>query len=98
MGKYGKRLVNDGNKVEFVTAGARALANEENVDGINIIRMGNNFTIYPKAFFFVSKNSWEYDIIVEIINGPPFLFSIKVPPSKHILIIFHLPTFITIID
>lgn len=33
--------------------------------------------------------------MIEVINGPPFLLPIKVPYSKHLVIIFHLPTFTT---
>lgn len=91
-----KRLVNDGNVVEFLTSTATELVNNEKMDEINITRIGNDFTLYPKAFFFILENLSRYDLIIEVINGPPFLFPIKIPYSKHIVIIFHLPTFITV--
>ena len=90
-----KRLVKDGNAVEFVTSKSKDSPVKENVDGINVIRTGNDFTLYPKTFFWVSQNYEKYDLIIEVINGPPFMLPIKIPSSKHIVIIFHMPSFIT---
>lgn len=90
-----KRFVKEGNSVEFVTSISKGLPIIETVDEIEITRIGNDFTLYPRAFFWVSKNSERYDLIIEVINGPPFLLPIKIPYQKHLVIIFHLPTFIT---
>lgn len=91
-----KRFVEEGYTVEFITSKGGGLLDSEKVDNIDIVRMGNFFTIYPNAFFFVSENLKKYDLVIEIVNGPPFLLPIKVPSSKHIVIIFHLPTFIAV--
>jgi glycosyltransferase involved in cell wall biosynthesis len=91
-----KRFIEEGNTVEFITSKGGSLIDNEKVDNIDIVRIGNIFTMYSKAFFFVSENLKKYDLVIEIVNGPPFLLPIKVPSSKHIVIIFHLPTFIAV--
>ena len=50
-----KRLVNDGNKVDYMTSLSKGLTIRETIDGINITRMGNDLTIYPKIFFLFYK-------------------------------------------
>lgn len=90
-----KRLVKDGNTVEFLTSKSKDSLIRETVDWIHIVRIGNNFTLYPKTFFWISQNYEKYDLIIEVINGPPFMLPIKIASSKHIVIIFHMPSFIT---
>lgn len=68
-----KRLVRDGHKVIFLTAGFKGGAEEEIVDGYRIIRLGSRWTVYWKAFRYYKKNlrNWA-DLIIDEINTIPF--------------------------
>lgn len=90
-----KRLVKEGSNVDYITSISKDLPIKESMDGINITRLGGVLTIYPKIFFWTLQNYNNYDLVIEVINGPPFLLPVKVPYSKHLVIIFHLPSFIT---
>lgn len=90
-----KRLVIEGNSVDYMTSTSKDLPIKETVDGINVTRCGGVFAVYPKIFFWASQNYKNYDLVIEVINGPPFLIPVKVPYSKHLVIIFHLPSFTT---
>ena len=60
----------------------------ENIDGINIIRGGNKFTVYDKAKNYYKKYNSDYDLIIDESNTKPFLTP-KFVKNKPILAIFH---------
>ena len=61
---------------------------KEKIDGIEIIRSGGVFTVYLKAKQFYNKNKDRYDLIIDEINGKPFL-SPKIVGDKPVLVLFH---------
>jgi glycosyltransferase involved in cell wall biosynthesis len=60
----------------------------EKIDGIEIIRSGGVFTVYLKAKQFYNKNKDRYDLVIDEINGKPFL-SPKIVGDKPVLVLFH---------
>ena len=68
-----KRLAGRGHAVALFTSSFPGAKEREIIDGIEHIRYGGRFTIYPKAFFCYKKHiEGRYDVIVESINGAPF--------------------------
>ena len=61
---------------------------KEKIDGIEIIRRGGVFTVYLKAKQFYEKNKDRYDLVIDEINGKPFL-SPKTVGNKPVLVLFH---------
>jgi glycosyltransferase involved in cell wall biosynthesis len=61
---------------------------KEKIDGIEIIRSGGVFTVYLKAKQFYNKNKDRYDLVIDEINGKPFL-SPKIVGDKPVLVLFH---------
>jgi hypothetical protein len=45
----------------------------ENIDGVNIIRDGNRYSVYNKAKGYYKKYKHRYDAIIDEINARPFL-------------------------
>lgn len=88
-----KRLVRDGNSVMFLTSGYRSAKKEEEIDGVHIYRSGNILTLFIRGFFWVGQHQREYDLIIEVINGQPFMLPLKLKKLKHTVVIFHLPSF-----
>jgi glycosyltransferase involved in cell wall biosynthesis len=60
----------------------------EKIDGIEIIRSGGVFTVYLKAKQFYKRNKDRYDLVIDEINGRPFL-SPKIIGDKPFLVLFH---------
>ena len=87
-----KRLIKDGHSVTYITSRFGTGINEEQFEGVRIIRIGNWITLYPRAFFWIPKHVAEFDLIIEVINGLPFMLPFKLKGAKHVVIIFHLPT------
>lgn len=89
-----KRLALDGFLVTYLTSSFKGSLHKEILYNVHIVRMGNSLTLYPRAFFWMKEHNTEYDVIIEIINGFPFMVRFTKLESKHLTIIFHLPSFI----
>jgi len=63
-------------------------ARKEKIDGIEIIRSGGVFTVYLKAKQFYKRNKDRYDLVIDEINGKPFL-SPNIIGNKPVLVLFH---------
>ena len=63
-------------------------ATNEKIDGIEVIRSGGVFTVYLKAKQFYKRNKDRYDLVIDEINGKPFL-SPKIVGAKPVLVLFH---------
>jgi glycosyltransferase involved in cell wall biosynthesis len=63
-------------------------ASHDKIDGINIVRGGNKYTVYDKAKGYYKKYSSDYDFIVDESNTKPFLTP-RFVKNKPILAIFH---------
>ena len=61
---------------------------KEKVNGLEIIRSGGTFTVYLKAKQFYKRNRNHYDLVIDEINGRPFL-SPKIIGNKPTLVLFH---------
>jgi len=82
-----KRLVKDGHKVIMFCSKYKNSKNEEVIDGIRIIRRGNEYTLYFYAFInYLLKLRKECDILIEEINAIPFFSSLYVRKPKFVLI------------
>ena len=88
-----KRLSRDGYEVTYLTSSFKGSKPNEELNGVRIIRMGSIVTLYLKSFFWLKEHREEYDVIIEVINGPPFLAKSSKLKAKYLAIIFHLPTF-----
>lgn len=81
-------LVSDGHRATLFTSRYPGAPMRENIDGIEHVRYGGRFMIYPKSpLCYRSNIRGKYDVIVESVNGVPFftkLFSdIPTVPFVH---------------
>ncbi|OGK24688.1 hypothetical protein A3A46_01490 [Candidatus Roizmanbacteria bacterium RIFCSPLOWO2_01_FULL_37_13] len=86
--EFAKRLVEDGHQLKFLVAGYKGAKKKETRNGYDIIRVGNRYTVYWKAFRYFRKHlqSWP-DLIIEEVNTIPFFTqlytsSLSVTPSE----------------
>jgi glycosyltransferase involved in cell wall biosynthesis len=82
------RLARMGHSITLFCPLFRNALEREKIDGIDIVRSGGIFTVYIKAKDFYKKYKDNYDIIIDEINGKPFL-SPRVLKDKPILVLFH---------
>lgn len=50
-----------------------ALARDEVLDNVQVIRRGGRFTVYLFAALFILLNAYRYDRVLDVANGIPFL-------------------------
>lgn len=81
-----KRLVAAGHEVIFVTGGCTGAPAEETVDGYRVIRLGNRWSVYWRAYRYYKKHlqSWA-DLVIDEINTVPFLCKLYVKEPNIIL-------------
>lgn len=85
-----KRLVKDGHEVVFLVGGFKNCLREEIIDGYKVIKLGNRWNVYLKAFFYYKKylKGWA-DLVIDEINTVPFFCKFYVK-EKNILFIHQL--------
>jgi glycosyltransferase involved in cell wall biosynthesis len=68
-----KPLPEQGHKVTMFTSTFPGCKEREIIDGIEHIRYGGKYLIYPKSYFCYKKHiEGKFDVIIESINGVPF--------------------------
>jgi len=83
-----KRAVNSGHSVSWICGGWKGCQKEEIIDGIKIVRIGEEMSLYllaPLAYFKLKEKP---DIIIDVENGIPF-FTPFFSRKKKILHIHH---------
>src|SRR5258708_7570384 len=65
-----RRLVADGHQVTLLTCGYPGAPAREFVDGITIIRVGNNRFIHPwqALAYYLRRLRNKYDVVIEVVN------------------------------
>lgn len=63
-----RRLVNEGHKVTFFSRCFSNCQNEEIIDGVKIIRRGNKFSVYIKAYFYYKSLKKKPQKVIDMIN------------------------------
>ncbi|GAC1308840.1 MAG: hypothetical protein NVSMB21_14680 [Vulcanimicrobiaceae bacterium] len=87
--EVGKRFVAAGHRVHWLTAGYPGCTPTDSIDGIEITRVGNRYSVYaaiPLAYLQKFRN--RFDVIIDAENGVPFfspLYSLK----PKICLMFH---------
>jgi glycosyltransferase involved in cell wall biosynthesis len=85
------RLAKNGHQVILLVGGFLGCNREETINGYKIIRLGNRWTVYLKAYRYYRQNlkGWA-DLIIEEINTIPFLTDLYTGKEKRILLIYQL--------
>jgi glycosyltransferase involved in cell wall biosynthesis len=82
------RLARMGHSITLFCPSFRNALAREKIGGVDIVRSGGVFTVYIKAKQFYKKYKDNYDIIIDEINGKPFL-SPRIVKGKPLLVLFH---------
>ena len=84
-----KRWIKSENEVTWISAGWKGCKKNEEIDGINIYRTGNEFSVYIYAAFKFFSKAKDADVIIDIENGIPFFTPIYAR-NKKVLHIHHI--------
>lgn len=72
--KMAKYLVENGHEVTLLCANYRGGLEREIIDGVNVIRVGNRYTVYTKApIRFLKDFKGKCDVVIDEINVLPWL-------------------------
>lgn len=85
-----KRLVKQGFHIIFLVAHFPGAKEKEHKDGYTIIRLGNKWTVYYKAYRYIKRHlkNWP-DIIIDEMNTIPFCTT-RYTKKRNILIVHQL--------
>ncbi len=85
-----RRLVHDGHSVTWLTCGYSNQEQIEQVDGINIIRIGRNrYAHSVKALaYYARRLRGKFDIVIEVVNTAPY-FSVFFGKKSRRFLFYH---------
>jgi glycosyltransferase involved in cell wall biosynthesis len=83
-----KRLAKRGHDTTLFTSRFKDCESNENINGVDIIREGNKYTVYLKAKNYLKIYKHHYDLIVDEINTRPFLIP-KFVREQQVIALIH---------
>jgi glycosyltransferase involved in cell wall biosynthesis len=84
-----RALADRGATVRFLTARADGQGQAERRDGIEIIRRGGRFTLYPRALGWLLGHRRWADAVLDCQNGIPFFTPLVLPRRTPVLCVMH---------
>jgi glycosyltransferase involved in cell wall biosynthesis len=84
-----KRLANRGCEMTLFTSRFKGCQLNETINGIDIIREGNKYTVYKEAKNYLKTYKHHHDLIIDEINTRPFLTPKFVESEKPIIALIH---------
>jgi glycosyltransferase involved in cell wall biosynthesis len=78
-----------GARVSYLTARAPGQARREQRDGIDIVRLGGRFTVYPLLLLWLLAHRRSFDAVLDCQNGIPFFTPLVLPRRVPVLCVVH---------
>jgi glycosyltransferase involved in cell wall biosynthesis len=78
-----------GANMHFVTARAPGQSRREYRDGIEIVRLGGRFTVYPLVLAWLLAHRRTVDAVLDCQNGIPFFTPFVLPRQVPVLCVMH---------
>ncbi len=82
-------LIARGATVRFLTARAPGQRRRDRCDGIEIIRLGGRFTVYPLVLGWLLAHRRSFDALLDCQNGIPFFTPCVLPRAVPVLCVMH---------
>lgn len=83
-----ERLVKKGHEMTLFTARFKGCELNENINGVDIIREGNKYTVYKRSQDYLKAYKHNYDLVIDEINTRPF-FTPKFVGEKKVIAVIH---------
>jgi glycosyltransferase involved in cell wall biosynthesis len=78
-----------GAAVTYLTARADGQSAAEGRDGIQVIRVGSRFTVYPRVLGWLLPRRHKFDAVLDCENGIPFFTPLVMPRRVPIFCVMH---------
>jgi glycosyltransferase involved in cell wall biosynthesis len=78
-----------GAAVTYLTARAEGQSAAEDRDGVQIVRTGSRFTVYPRVLGWLLARRHKFDAVVDCENGIPFFTPLVMPRRVPIFCVLH---------
>jgi glycosyltransferase involved in cell wall biosynthesis len=82
-------LLRRGAEVTFVTARAEGQRTREQRDGVQIVRFGGRFTVYPLVLAWLLRRRRAFDAVIDCQNGIPFFTPWVLPRTVPVFCVLH---------
>ena len=82
-------LAQAGARVRFVTARPPGQARTETRDGVEIVRLGGRFTVYPRVLGWLLAHRGSFDAVLDCQNGIPFFTPLVLRRKVPVLCVVH---------
>jgi glycosyltransferase involved in cell wall biosynthesis len=84
-----RRFAADGRQVRYVTSRAPGQARRETVEGVDLMRLGGRFTVYPLVLAWMLLRRRSFDAVLDCQNGIPFFTPWVLPRGVPVLCVVH---------
>jgi glycosyltransferase involved in cell wall biosynthesis len=84
-----RRLAAGGMQVRYVTARAPGQRRRERVEGVELVRLGGRFTVYPLVLLWMLVRRRTFDAVVDCQNGIPFFTPWVLPRRVPVFCVVH---------
>jgi glycosyltransferase involved in cell wall biosynthesis len=84
-----RRLAANGTRVRFVTSRARGQARRGSAEGVDFVRLGGRFTVYPLVLGWMLVRRRAFDAVLDCQNGIPFFTPWVLPRGVPVLCVVH---------
>ncbi|GAA4607262.1 glycosyltransferase family 4 protein [Actinoallomurus liliacearum] len=78
-----------GTRVCFVTGRAPGQARRERIEGVQIVRLGGRFGVYPLVLAWMLRHRRAFDAVLDCQNGIPFFTPWVLPRRVPVLCVVH---------
>jgi glycosyltransferase involved in cell wall biosynthesis len=82
-------LLRRGAQVTFLTARGAGQSGRQSIDGIDIIRRGSRFTVYPRVLAWLLARRSKFDAVIDCQNGIPFFTPWVMPRRVPVVCVMH---------
>jgi glycosyltransferase involved in cell wall biosynthesis len=82
-------LLARGARVSYLTARAPGQSPSERRAGVQVVRTGSQWTVYPRALGWLARHRREFDAVIDCQNGIPFFTPWVLPRSVPVLCVVH---------
>ena len=84
-----RRLARAGASVRYVTSRAPGQRRRDRVDGVDIVRRGGRFTLYPLVLLWMLVRRRSFDAVIDCQNGIPFFTPWVLPRRVPVFCVIH---------
>ncbi|QKW38914.1 glycosyltransferase family 4 protein [Actinomadura sp. NAK00032] len=84
-----RRFALEGARVHYVTCRAPGQRRRERVEGVEFVRLGGRFTVYPLVLLWMLLHRRRFDAVIDCQNGIPFFTPWVLPRRVPVFCVVH---------